>query len=66
VGYDLRLKHRNATKISKQISLLLASSMTLYIIINILYVRDEIKRLGQKYADKMEEHANILGKQHAG
>jgi len=24
------------------------------------YVRDEIKRLSQRYADKMEEHPNIL------
>jgi len=24
------------------------------------YVRDEIKRLNQRYADRMEEHSNIL------
>jgi len=24
------------------------------------YVRDEIKRLNQRYADRMEEHPNIL------
>jgi len=30
--------------------------MILYIMV-LTYVRDEIKRLGQRYADRMEEHA---------
>jgi len=34
--------------------------MTLYHDLNVLYVRDEIKRLNQKYADRLEEHPNIL------
>jgi len=29
-------------------------------ILNVLYVRDEIKTLSQRYADRMEEHPNIL------
>jgi len=34
--------------------------MTLYIMISIPYVRDEIKRFSQEYVDRMEEHSNIL------
>jgi len=34
--------------------------MTLYIMINVPYIRDEIKRLGQKYVDSMEEYPNVL------
>jgi len=33
---------------------------TLYHNLNALYIRDEIKKISQKYADKMEEHPNIL------
>jgi len=33
--------------------------MTLYIMIS-TYVRHEIKRLGQKYVDRIEEHPHIL------
>jgi len=29
--------------------------------LNVPHVRDEIKRLKQRYADRMEEHSNILG-----
>jgi len=42
--------------------------MTLYIMI-LMCVRDEIKTLSQRYADRMEEYPNILAtnlmKQHA-
>jgi len=35
--------------------------MTLYITISRCHTRrDEIKRLNQRYADRMEEHPNIL------
>jgi len=34
--------------------------MILYITINVPYVRDEIKKLGQRYADRLEEHPNIV------
>jgi hypothetical protein len=30
--------------------------------LNVSYVRDEIRRLSQRYADRMEEHPNILTK----
>jgi len=33
--------------------------MILYIMI-VLYVRDEIKKLSRRYADRMEEHPDIL------
>jgi len=33
---------------------------TLYHDLNVLCVRNEIKKLSQRYADKLEEHANIL------
>jgi len=33
---------------------------TLHRDLNVPYVRDEIKRLSQRYADWMEEHPNIL------
>jgi len=32
----------------------------MYAIFNVPYVRDEIKRFSQRYADRMEEHPNIL------
>jgi len=32
---------------------------TLHHDLNVPYVRDEIKKLGQRYADRMEEHPNI-------
>jgi len=41
-------------------STLLATSMTLYIILTYNTYKDEIKRLCQRYADRMEEHSNIL------
>jgi len=28
--------------------------------LNVPYVRDEIKKFSQRYADRMEEHANVL------
>jgi len=34
----------------------------LYPDLNVPYVRDEIKRYSQKYADRMKEHPNILMK----
>jgi len=34
--------------------------MTLHHDLNVLYVRDEIKRLSQKYVDRMEEYSNIF------
>jgi len=34
--------------------------MTLHRDLNVPYVRDEIKRLNQRYADGMEKHFNIL------
>jgi len=34
--------------------------MTLRHNLNVPYVRDEIKKLGQRYADRLEEHPNIL------
>jgi len=34
--------------------------MTLYITISTCHVKDEIKRFSQRYADRMEEHSNIL------
>jgi len=36
------------------------SPITLRHDLNVPYVRDEIKRLSQKYADRMEEHPNIF------
>jgi len=33
--------------------------MTLYIVIS-TYVRDEMKRLSQRYADRMEKYSNVL------
>jgi len=33
---------------------------TLHHDLNVPHVRDEIKRLSQRYADRMEEHSNIL------
>jgi len=33
---------------------------TLHHDLNVLYVRDEIKKLSQRYADRLEEHANTL------
>jgi hypothetical protein len=33
---------------------------TLHHDLNVLYIRDEIKRLSQRYADRLEEHPNIL------
>jgi len=30
-------------------------------ILNVPYVRDEIKKFSQKYADRLEEHPNTLG-----
>jgi len=35
------------------------SNDTLYHDLNVVYVRDEIKRLGQRYADR-RKHSNIL------
>jgi len=37
---------------------LATSPMILYTIVP--YVRDEIKKLSQRYVDKLEEHRNIL------
>jgi len=34
--------------------------MTLHHDLNVPYIRNEIKKLSQKYADRMEEHPNIL------
>jgi len=33
---------------------------TLYYDLNVSYVRDEIKKLSQRYADRLEEHPNTL------
>jgi len=42
---------------------------SLYHDLNVPYVRDEIKRLGQRHADRMEEHTRLISwkksKQHA-
>jgi len=34
--------------------------MILYHDLNVPYVRDEIKKLSQRYADRLEKHPNIL------
>jgi len=39
------------------------SNDTLHHDLNVPYVSDEIKRLGQRYADKMEERPNIVVKE---
>jgi len=28
--------------------------------LNVAYVRDEIKKLGRRYADRLEKHSNVL------
>jgi len=61
----LQFKHGNTTKISKQISQNHRQRTsyvndTLHHDLNVLCVRDEIKRLSQRYADRMEEHPNVL------
>jgi len=55
LGHSLQFKHRNNSKILKQIpqNILLHD-------LNVSYVRDEIKKLSQRYVDRLEEHSNIL------
>jgi len=31
-------------------------------VLNVTYIRDEIRKLSQRYANRMEEHSNILTK----
>jgi len=41
--------------------MLLGASPTItYRDLNMPYVKDEIRRFSQRYADKLEEHSNIL------
>jgi len=53
LGHSRQFKHGNDSKISKQIP-----RNTLYHDLNVPYVRDVIKKLNQRYADKLEEHPN--------
>jgi len=69
---DLLFEHRNITKISKQIPCSNSFSKVIdaswYITnntwddLNMSYIRDEIRTFSQRYADKFEEHPNILTK----
>jgi hypothetical protein len=67
VEYGLQLeKYRNFTKIPKFLDIIInalwyvTNDITLHHDLNVPYIRDEIKILSQKYADKMEDHRNIL------
>jgi len=65
VGHSLQLKCRNTIKISKQILRIIVNvswyvNDTLHHDPNVPYVIDEIKRLSQRYDDRMKEHPNIL------
>jgi len=66
VRHDLQFKYENITNIPKQISYNYIHSSVLFgIIDDILHdlnVRDEIKRLSQRYADRLKEHATNLMK----
>jgi len=61
--HSLQLKHRNTPKIYKYLGIIVNAPW--YITndtprhdLNVAYVRDEIKRLSQRYTDRMEEHPN--------
>jgi len=60
--WGLQFKHRNNSKVSKQIPQNHCQRIndSLHHDLNIPYVRDEIKKLSQRYADRMKEHSNIL------
>jgi len=62
VGHSRRFKHRNNPKISKQISQnwYVTNSDTLHHDLNVPYVRDEIKKLSQRYVDRLEERPNTV------
>jgi len=61
-----QLEYKNIIKISKQFSYnyrcLSMLSMTIYMTLNVPYVRNEIRRRSQKYIDRMKDHLNILTK----
>jgi len=72
MGNGLLFEHRNITKISKQIPCSNSFSKVIdafwYITddtsddLNMPYIRNEIRTFSQRYADKFEEHPNILTK----
>jgi len=63
VVHGLQFEYRDITKIPNtfELSLMLpATSLTLRHNLNAPYVRDEIRRLAQRYADRMKKHPNIV------
>jgi len=61
--HNLQFKHRNNSKISKPIPqnhCQLGTSPIIHHDLNVSYVRDGIKKLNQRYADRLEKHSNIL------
>jgi hypothetical protein len=65
VGHDGQSKYRNITKVPNILELLLVlhkyeTNEILYHDLNVSQVRDEIKKLNQKYVNRIEEHHNIF------
>jgi len=64
LGHSLQFKHRNNSKIQNKYFRIIVNAPwyvtndTLHHDLNVPYVRDEIKKFSQRYADRLEEHPN--------